>query len=49
MHRKGQATPKQFWFRGYCLSTVGLDEATIRNYIRYQEAFEKQQMELDFE
>jgi putative transposase len=49
MHRKGQPTPKSFWSRGYCVSTVGLDEETIRTYIRQQEAFEKQQMELDFE
>jgi putative transposase len=48
MHRKGQPTPKSFWSRGYCVSTVGLDEETIRTYIRQQEAFEKQQMELDF-
>ena len=49
MHRKGKPTPKHFWSRGYCVSTVGLDEATIREYIRQQEEFEKQQMELDFE
>ena len=49
MNRKGQATPKHFWSRGYCVSTVGLDEETIRTYIRQQEAFEKQQMELGFE
>lgn len=49
MHRKGQPTPKSFWSRGYCVSTVGLDEETIRTYIRQQEAFEKQQMELDFD
>ena len=27
----------RFWARGYCVSTVGLDEAVIRNYIRTQE------------
>ena len=26
-----------FWARGYCVSTVGLDEAMIRAYIRNQE------------
>jgi len=36
-----------FWARGYCVSTVGLDEATIRKYIREQDDFEKQQLELD--
>lgn len=30
------------------MSTVGLDEATIRENIRQQEEFEKQQMVLDF-
>ena len=38
-----------FWSRGYCVSTVGLDEATIRKYIRGQEKLEKQQLELEFE
>ena len=37
-----------FWARGYCVSTVGLDEETIRKYIREQEKNEKQ-MELDFD
>ena len=26
-----------FWARSYCVSTVGLDEKTIREYIRNQE------------
>lgn len=38
-----------FWARGYCESTVGLDEQTIRKYIREQEQLEKQQLELDFD
>lgn len=28
---------RTFWARGYCVSTVGLDEETIRAYIRNQE------------
>ena len=28
---------RTFWARGYCVSTVGLDEETIREYIRNQE------------
>ena len=32
-----------FWSRGYCVSTVGLDEAVIRNYIRTQEDREKRE------
>ena len=30
-----------FWSRGYCVSTVGLDELTVRKYIRHQEEVEK--------
>ena len=30
-----------FWARGYCVSTVGLDEAVVREYIRTQEEHEK--------
>ncbi len=33
-----RATPGfHFWSRGYCVSTVGLDEQTVREYIRHQE------------
>ncbi len=33
-----------FWARGYCVSTIGLDEEVIRDYyIRVQEAEEKKQ------
>ena len=32
-----------FWSRGYCVSTIGLDEAAIRAYIRNQEEEEKRQ------
>ena len=38
-----------FWSRGYCVSTVGLDEATIRKYIREQDSLEKRQREFEFE
>ena len=38
---------RQFWARGYCVSTVGLDEATIREYVRNQEAEDRRQEELD--
>ena len=37
-----------FWAPGYCVSTVGLDERTIREYIRRQEALETGQTALDF-
>jgi len=32
---------KHFWARGYFVSTVGRDEATIREYIKHQEAEDK--------
>ncbi len=35
-----------FWARGYCVSTVGLDEEVIRAYIRNQEQTEKRQENL---
>jgi len=38
---------RRFWARGYCLSTVGLDEQTVRTYIRDQEKEDKLQQELD--
>ena len=44
-----RVTGLHFWSRGYCVSTVGLDEETIRKYIREQEALESGQGELDFE
>jgi len=37
-----------FWSPGYCVSTVGLDERAIREYIRRQEALETGQAKLDF-
>ena len=43
-----RVTGLHFWSRGYCVSTVGLDEATIRKYIRDQEQVEKQQLELEY-
>ena len=41
-----RVTGLHFWSRGYCVSTVGLDEATIRKYIREQEKHEHQQRPL---
>lgn len=40
----------RFWARGYCVDTVGLDEAKIRAYVQYQEKRERQaeQHGLDF-
>jgi putative transposase len=44
-----RVTGLHFWSRGYCVSTVGLDEETIRKYIREQEKIEEDQMELKFD
>ena len=51
-HRR--MTGLHFWATGYCVSTVGLDEEQIRNYIREQEELERRkgdidQTEFDFE
>ena len=35
--RKRNFVGQNFWARGYFVSTVGRDEATIREYIRNQE------------
>ena len=42
-------TRLDFWARGYCVSTVGLDEYTIRKYIQEQEKDQENQSEFDFE
>jgi putative transposase len=44
--RKRNFVGLNFWARGYCVSTVGLDEAMIRAYIRNQEDREKQEEQL---
>ena len=47
---KGTMFGRSFWARGYCVSTVGLDEAAIRKYIQEQEKHQRdqEQGELDF-
>jgi len=42
-------TGLHFWAAGYCVSTVGLDETRVRQYIREQEELERRQGELDLE
>ncbi len=44
-HRRN-FTGESFWGRGYHISTVGADEAIIRNYIRNQETEDKRQEQL---
>ena len=46
---KKRVSGLHFWARGYCVSTVGLDEETIRKYIREQEKDEQEQMDLAFD
>jgi len=33
---------RHLWSRGYCVSTIGLDEDKIRKYVKWQEQREKQ-------
>ncbi len=42
-------TGKSFWSRGYCVSTVGLDEKTVREYVKNQHEHDTRQAELDFD
>ena len=45
--RQRNFTGYHFWARGYCVSTVGVEEEVIRDYIRKQEADEKKQEKLE--
>ena len=44
-----RVTGLHFWAVGYCVSTVGLDEETIKQYIREQDKLESGQETLEFE
>ncbi|CAM3213405.1 IS200/IS605 family transposase [Vibrio rarus] len=39
---------EHFWARGYFVSTVGLDEATVLEYIRNQEQEDEHRVQLKF-
>ena len=41
--KERRMTGLHFWAAGYCVSTVGLDEAMIREYIQNQEKDERDQ------
>ena len=41
---QGTLFGRALWARGYCVSTVGLDERQIRQYIKEQEALQKKQL-----
>ena len=45
--RQRNFTGYHCWARGYCVSTVGVAEEVIRDYIRKQEADEKKQEKLE--
>ena len=45
--RERRMTGLSFWASGYSVSTVGLDEHRVRQYIREQEKLESGQGELD--
>ena len=38
-----------FWAKGYCVSTVGYDEAAVRRYIREQEERDSGQMSIELD
>jgi len=44
-HRR--MTGLHFWATGYCVSTVGMDEETIQQYIRDQEELQRRKGETD--
>jgi putative transposase len=41
LRTKGTLFGRAFWARGYCVSTVGLNEQEIRAYIQDQEKLQK--------
>ncbi|HVT87682.1 MAG TPA: IS200/IS605 family transposase [Tepidisphaeraceae bacterium] len=47
--REGKTYGMHFWAVGYCVSTVGLDEQSVRQYIRDQEKMDGGQDTLKFD
>jgi putative transposase len=39
--RKKPYWGNHFWSRGYCVTTIGMDEEKIRKYVKYQEQHER--------
>ena len=37
------------WSRGYCVSSIGMDERTILAYVEYQDKEDRGQLKLDLE
>jgi len=48
MGQQRSFTGLHFWARGYCVSTVGLNEEEVRRYIREQEEADEKQGRLEF-
>jgi putative transposase len=44
--KERRMTGLHFWASGYCVSTVGLDEEAVRQYIREQDQKDRNQGEL---
>ncbi len=44
MGYKRPFTGLHFWAPGYCVSTIGLDEQTIREYVKNQDLLEQRKM-----
>ena len=49
MRTKGTLFGRSFWARGYCVSTVGYDEASVRRYIQEQEKLQRDQDQAELE
>jgi len=47
-NRQRNFSGENFWARGYFVSTVGLDEAMVRTYIRNQEAEDERYDQMKF-
>jgi putative transposase len=41
---RAKSSGKHFWIRGYFVSTVGLNEKVVREYIKHQEESDKSQL-----
>ena len=46
--RKAMYGKGGIWSRGYCVSTVGLNEKEIMEYVKYQEHDDSGQLKIDF-
>ena len=53
IHRQLQGQKRMsglhFWAKGYCVSTIGYDEAAVRRYIRDQDQKDRGQMSFDLD